>query len=169
MDDNASALHLLDGRTVQVRPIVAADSDALVRFHEGLTVETARLRFFAVHPHLTLAEIDRFIHVDHHDREALVALDGSDIVAVGRYDRLPGTGDAEVAFVVADSWQGYGAGTQLLKRLAVLARADGIKRLVADTLSENYRMRDVFRHSGMVSSSTSDCGVVHVGLDLTQG
>lgn len=53
------------------------------------------------------------------NREALVALDGANIVAIGRYDRLPGTDDAEVAFVVADSWQGDGAGAELLKRLRI--------------------------------------------------
>lgn len=164
--DDAGAIRLLDGRTVRVRLISASDGEALVRFHEGLTMETARLRFFAVHPHLTPTEVDRFTHVDHHDREALVALAGTEIVAVGRYDRLPGTDDAEVAFVVADGWQGHGAGTKLLKQLADRARSDGIKRLVADTLSENHRMRDVFHHCGLASTATHEDGVVHVILDL---
>ena len=77
----------------------------------GLTNETTRLRFFIPHPHLTPGEVERFTHVDHHEREALVALDGPDLIAVGRFDRLPGTDDAEVAFVVADGWQGQGVGS----------------------------------------------------------
>ena len=47
----------------------------------GLTNETTRLRFFILHPHLTPDEVERFTHVDHHDREALVALDGPDVIA----------------------------------------------------------------------------------------
>jgi GNAT superfamily N-acetyltransferase len=159
-------VQLLDGRTVGIRPISPSDREALVQFHEGLTSETTRLRFFILHPHLMPREVERFTHVDHHDREALVALDGPDIIAVGRFDRLPGTDDAEVAFVVADGWQGHGVGTHLIEQLARRARTEGVTRFVADTLGENYRMRDVFRHSGLMASSQTDAGVVHVVLNL---
>jgi GNAT superfamily N-acetyltransferase len=166
VDDRPGAVQLLDGRTVGIRPISASDGEALVRFHEGLTDETTRLRFFALHPHLALKEVERFTHVDHHDREALVLVDGPDIVAVGRYDCIPGTSDAEVAFVVADDWQGHGAGTHLLEQLVQRARGQGVKRLVADTLGENRRMRDVLRHSGPMVFSATGAGVVRVMVDL---
>ena len=45
----------------------------------------------------------------------------SDIVAVGRYDRIPGTDAAEVAFVVDDAHQGRGIGSVLLEHLAAIA------------------------------------------------
>ena len=160
------AVQLLDGRTVRIRPISPSDGDALVQFHEGLTNETTRLRFFIPHPHLTPGEVERFTHVDHHEREALVALDGPDLIAVGRFDRLPGTDDAEVAFVVADGWQGHGVGSHLLEQLAHRARTEGITRFVADTLGENHRMREVFRRSGLLVESETQAGVVHVVLDL---
>jgi GNAT superfamily N-acetyltransferase len=166
MDDDSVPVELLDGRCVRIRPISAADGAALVRFHEGLTRETTRLRFFAVHPELSAGEIEHFTHVDHRDREALVALDGPDIIAVGRFDRAPGTDHAEVAFVVADEWQDHGVGTCLLRQLTVRARASGITGFVADTLEENYRMRDLIRHSGLMGTSTVECGVVRVAMDL---
>jgi GNAT superfamily N-acetyltransferase len=137
-----------------------------VRFHEGLSLETTRLRFFGIHPHLTKSEVDRFTQVDHQEREGLVVLDSQDIIGVGRYDRSPGGTDAEVAFVVADSWQGLGIATILLAELVRRARPQGIDHFVADTLSENHHMQDVLRHSGLIASSTWDCGVVHVVLDL---
>src|SRR5215831_10237001 len=61
---------LSDGRVVQVRPIDASDAERLFRFHESLSPETTRLRFFAIHPYLSAAEVERFSTVDHHDREA---------------------------------------------------------------------------------------------------
>jgi GNAT superfamily N-acetyltransferase len=164
--DELIAVELLDGTTVHLRPILSTDADALVDFHEGLTNETTRLRFFALHPHLTNGEIETFTQVDHGDREALVALDGTQIIAVGRYDRTPGTDEAEVAFVVADSWQGDGIGTHLLEQLSHRARAAGITGLFAETLSENRRMRDVFNRSGRVVASETHSGEVHVVLDL---
>ena len=162
-------MRLLDDRTIHIRPIAATDGAALVAFHDGLTDETTRLRFFGVHRHLSQPEVQRFTHVDHHEREALVALDGADIVAVGRYERLPDSQDAELAFVVGDAWQGHGAGPQLLEQLVERARSEGLRRLVADTLGENRRMRAVFARSGLVSGSSSNGGVVHVVLDLTPG
>jgi RimJ/RimL family protein N-acetyltransferase len=154
------------GRTLRVRPITRSDADALVRFHEQLTGETTRLRFFSTHPHLSPKEVEGFTRVDHVDREALVALDGFQIVAVGRYDRLRDQREAEVAFVVSDAWQGHGVGTLLLERLARRARAAGIHRFVADTLDENHRMRQLFRRSGPMTGTADGAGVIRVVLDL---
>ncbi len=154
-------------RKIRVRPMAVTDGIALATFHDGLTDETTRLRFFAVHRSLSPGELERFTHVDHHDREALVALDGAAIVGVGRYDRLPGTDDAEVAFVVGDAWQGDGVGSRLLAHLVRRGRAEGLRAFLADTLLENRRMREVFAHSGLVTGSASDGGVVQVVLDLT--
>jgi len=162
-------VELLDGTTVHIRPISPSDRDALVHFHEGLTSETTRMRFFLFHPHLTPDELERFTHVNHDDREALVALHGGDIVAVARFDRTPGTDDAEAAFVTADAWQGIGLGTQLLEQLADRARAEGVTRFSADTLGENHRMLGVFRRSGLMVDSDTHAGVVHVVLDLRLG
>ncbi len=157
---------LRDGTAVTIRPMEASDAEALVGFHDSLSGETIRRRFFNVHPHLTVAEVARFTTVDHVDREALVmSVDGA-LIAVGRLDREPGTERAEVAFVVRDDWQGRGAGTLLLERLIDWARRRGLRRLVADTLSENRRMVDVFQRSGLVTTTRYDQGVLHLTLTL---
>src|SRR5688572_12420192 len=96
--------HLRDGTAVTVRPISTSDDERLVRFHESLSAESTRMRFFSVHPHLSSHETVRFTDVDHYDREAWVALVGDDIIGVGRYERLANPQDAEIAFVVADRW-----------------------------------------------------------------
>jgi RimJ/RimL family protein N-acetyltransferase len=162
-------VQLLDETTVHIRPISPSDRDALVHFHEGLTSETTRMRFFLFHPHLTPDELERFTQVDHRDREALVALDGSDIIAVARFDRMPGTDEAEIAFVTADARQGNGVGTLLLEQLTDRARTEGVTRFTADTLGENHRMLGVFRRSGLLVESDIQAGVVHVVLDLRLG
>ncbi len=130
-------------------------------------METTRLRYFSPHPHLSRDELARFTTVDHHDREALVMWSGGAIIAVGRYDRAPGRPEAEVAFVVRDDQQGHGAATILLFRLAERAREEGITRFAADTLTDNRRMVEVFHHTGWVTSSRIDCGVLHLVMDIT--
>src|SRR5690349_12316761 len=92
---------LADGRVVQIRPIEPADAPRLVAFHEALSPETTRYRFFTVHPRLSESELERFTHVDHHSREALIALLDGALVGVARYIQVEGTTEAEVAFVVS--------------------------------------------------------------------
>ena len=93
------------------------------------------------------------------------AVDGLEIIAVGRFERLPGTQDAEVAFVVADGWQGHGVGTNLLAQLAERGRKASADLLLT-RLGENHRMIAIFRHSGLIVESNIEAGVVHVVLSL---
>jgi len=167
-EQGAVAVPLPGGETISIRAISDTDGDALNRFHERLSGETTRLRFFMMHPHLSAIEVEHFTHVDHRQRDALVALDGADVIGVGRFERLPNSDHAEVAFVVDDPWQGHGVASQLLRLLVERARAEGITRFVADTLGENHRMRAVFRRSGLATESTVHAGVIHVALQLPE-
>ncbi|MDQ1439184.1 MAG: hypothetical protein QOK43_2813 [Acidimicrobiaceae bacterium] len=156
---------LRNGTTVAIRPIASTDADELVRFHESLSPESQRTRFFAMHPHLSAHEVERFTTVDHRDRQAFVALAGSDLVGVGRYDRLDGT-DAEVAFVTRDDHQRLGIATLLFHHLATAAREVGITRFVAETLADNRKMLDLFTRTGLVSERTYGHGVVELKMPL---
>ena len=114
------------------------------------------------------AEVTRFTTVDHLRREALVVLDGTGaIVAVGRFDILDGTPRvAEVAFVVADSWQHRGVGAALFTRLAARAREVGVDVLVAETLAGNRAMRTVFRHAAGAVTERFEDGIVTVSIPI---
>jgi GNAT superfamily N-acetyltransferase len=161
-----ASITLADGTSVRLEPMRAEDEGRLLRFHETLSPETTRLRFFTFHRHLSEDELHRFTHVDHRDREAMLAVVDGEIIGVARFDRLPGTADAEVAFVVADAWQGRGVGTVLLGGLVGRAREVGVTRFVADTLSGNWRMLNVFSHSGLPMTQAWDPDLVRVTLRL---
>ena len=149
-----------------MRPIRPEDSTRLMKFHEGLSSQSVYRRFFYMHPHLTSAEIERFTHVDYVDRLALVVVDGERLVAVGRYERIPETSEAEVAFVVADEFQHHGIGTLLLEHLADAAVTRGIATFVAQTLTENHDMLDVFMKSGFTVITSSDYGTVNLRFSI---
>jgi len=158
-----------DGTTVAIVAMLAGDAERLVRFHRTLSPETTHRRFFSVHPELSAQEVQHFTHVDHIDREALVAIHDGEIVGVARFERLSSGGDvAEVAFVVADSWQGRGLGTLLFARLWAVARARGIHRLTADVLRDNTAMLTVFRHAGLEVAEHGEREVVHVSLTVSE-
>jgi len=88
------------------------------------------------------------------------------LVAVGRYDRHPGTSEAEVAFVVADDYQHLGLGTLLLEHLVRAARRRGISVFEASVLVENREMLDVFRNSGYPFVTTSATGIVSARMSI---
>jgi acetyl coenzyme A synthetase (ADP forming)-like protein len=157
---------LADGSTAHVRDICAADADGLRRFHASLSTQSIVMRFFGPHPVLADKEVERFTNVDCVDRVALVVERAGQMVAVARYDRSVGSDEAEVAFVVQDEFQGRGLATILLEHLASVARHHGIRRFIADTLSENSRMLGVFRDAGFARKYSRASEVVQVVLDI---
>ncbi|MCW2600837.1 MAG: CoA-binding domain protein [Frankiales bacterium] len=139
---------LADGGTVHLRPISPDDADRLRAMHSRLSPDTVYMRFFSMVRTLPAREVERFTHVDHDDRVAFIALLRDEMVAVARYDRSPGTADAEVAVVVEDAHQGRGLGPLLLEHLAAAGEERGIERFVANVLPANRRMLEVFRSAG---------------------
>jgi GNAT superfamily N-acetyltransferase len=154
------------GLMVHLRPIRSNDGDGLSELHGTLSARSVYRRFFFVHPVLSPAEIDRFTHIDYVNRLALVVEEGTRLIGVGRYERLPGTSEAEVAFVVADADQHLGLGTALLEHLTIAAWKSGITAFVAQTLAENHDMLGVFMHSGFPVTSTTEYGTVSVRFPI---
>lgn len=140
---------LLDGRRALIRPIYHTDKDALCAFFDRLSLETRFLRFHCAKAAMTEEELEFYCKVDYNGSFVLVAeiTQGrcTDIVGVGRYDRLSCLDRAEVAFVVEDKEQGKGIGTQLLKKMALIARERGITTFVAELVRYNVVMLDIFR------------------------
>jgi GNAT superfamily N-acetyltransferase len=159
---------LSDGGTAHVRPIVPEDAEALRLFHTRLSKETVYNRFFAYRPQLSDTDVARFTQVDHDERVALVATLHDDLIGVVRFDRLEGTGDAEVAFVVQDDQQGRGLGAVLLEHLAAAARERGVERFVADVLPTNRAMLTVFRSAGYEVSRDLAEGYVELAFPIRQ-
>ena len=156
---------LPDGTRLLVRPLSPGDGDALRAFHLGLSPQTVYSRFFYARGPLTDAEVAYFTHVDQRSRVALAAMVEGELIGVARYDRLPGTTDAEAACVVTDAWQGRGVGTLLLARLAGIARRSGVRRFVAETLLSNSRLLRLLAELAPIRTSV-DSGLAHIQLDL---
>ncbi len=160
---------LRDGTPVRLRPIRPEDAGALTSFHDHLSSQTVYRRFFSAHPHLTGAEVERFTNVDYVDRLAFVVEIGAGLIGVGRYERNPGTAEAEVAFVVADDHQHRGVGTLLLERLADVAWNNGIGEFVAQTLADNREMVGVLVASGFPVRTSSEHGTVSARFSIAPG
>ena len=133
------------------------------------STQSLRRRFFVPKKVFSEQELAFFLNIDFENHVALVAQideDGSPtIVAGGRYIVVQ-PGQAEIAFVVVDAYQGQGIGTILMRHLAVLACDAGLNELIAEVLPENTAMLKVFGKFGFRPSSKREPQVRHLTMRL---
>ncbi|MBV9944602.1 MAG: GNAT family N-acetyltransferase [Solirubrobacterales bacterium] len=135
---DAEPARLRDGAALLIRPITPDDRELLRSGFEQLSERSRYMRFQTPLPRLTSQQLSYLTEVDHHDHEALLALDPTTDRAVGvaRFIRV-NDGVAECAVVVADDWQGRGVATELLDRLVERAGEEDVDRFTALVLAEN--------------------------------
>jgi acetyl coenzyme A synthetase (ADP forming)-like protein len=153
---------LRDGSTVRVRSMASDDEPGLLALFQSLTDESRWFRFFTPAQGSALAaEAHREANLDH--TFALVAVSGPEQMIVGHafYAALD-ENRAEVAFTIADDFQGRGLGTILLGQLAEVASANGIQVFEAEVVASNHAMLHVFRDSGFPIEVGAVAGQLHV-------
>ena len=140
---------LRDGSTVMIRPVRPVDAQLLADGFARLSARSRRLRFLTPKTELSPAELRYFTDVDHHDHEALGALNHADGRGVGiaRYVRdADDPQAAEIAVTIIDDWQGRGLGTELVAQLSERARAEGIRRFTALVAAGNPATAGLLRN-----------------------
>jgi acetyl coenzyme A synthetase (ADP forming)-like protein len=141
---------LKDGSTIHVRPLKPEDGGRLLELLRSLSAESRAFRFFGTTSDSALAAYaGRAVEVDYARRFGLIATVGDSERVVGHatYDSTK-DGRAEVAFAVADEYQGRGLGTILLGHLAEIASAHHIRVFEAFVMPENRQMSEVFKTAG---------------------
>jgi RimJ/RimL family protein N-acetyltransferase len=144
-------VELRDGSHVLVRQVHSDDVPLLEEGFSRLSAESRRLRFLTDKPRLSPAELRYFTDIDHHDHEALGARDAADGRGLGiaRFIRDPDNPEvAEVAIAVVDDWQQRGLGSELLHRLFVRAREEGIRRFTALVDEDNEAVTALMKSVG---------------------
>jgi ribosomal protein S18 acetylase RimI-like enzyme len=133
-DHGSMQTRYIDGLTI--RALRDGDTDTVGALFERLGPRSRERRFCGAKPHLRTTELASLarVDVDHHVLVAYVDMD-PEPAGMARLVRDGGT--ADVAFEVADAYQGRGIGTVLARELAADARAAGITRLVATVCGDN--------------------------------
>ena len=171
LEQYRTVVTLRDGSALLLRPIRPEDEDRLLALFYRFSSHTVYLRFHHVLTHMSREEVAHFCAVDYDNSMALVGTVGEgneeEIIAVGRYARLPRGDAAEVAFVVEDARQGKGIGTHLLEQLAEIARKKGIGFFEAEILAGNQEMVKVLTDSGFRLDKKLEQGIYRMVLDLT--
>jgi ribosomal protein S18 acetylase RimI-like enzyme len=148
------ALDLQHGLTIFVRPLAAGDVATVAAVFDRLGPESRRRRFNAAKPCLTDADLEQLARIDgeHH---ALVASVAGDAGPAGFAQLVrTGRGTAEIAFVVADTYQHRGIGSALTRMLLDDARAAGITEITAQASGENHAALALIRRSARILEIT---------------
>lgn len=147
-----------------LRLLEPTDGDLICSFYRRLSAESVYRRFLApVRPSEML--LRRLLNVDHCRREALIALDAEGIAGVVRF-APSGESTTDVAIVIADAWQRKGLGTMLMKRLAHIARARGIRKFQATMLADNRGAQLFLRHFAPQTTFKFIDGVIEAEVPL---
>jgi CRP-like cAMP-binding protein len=160
-------VRLRDRTELFLRPVLPGDKERTVHGPVLFSGETLYRRFQTTRMP-TASLMTYLFEVDYVDHFVWVLTDGTDgpVVADARFVRdVADPTEAEVAFIVADDFQGRGIGTFLMDALAVAARGDGVKRFTARVLTENYPMRKILDRYG-AQWHRDDQGVVTTVIDV---
>jgi protein lysine acetyltransferase len=154
-----------DGTHLMLRPVLPGDRERTVHGHVQFSSETLYRRFMSARVP-TPALMHYLAEVDYVDHFVWVVTDGTDPVADARFVRDESDRTiAEIAFTVADAYQGRGIGTFLIGALSIAARVNGVERFSARMLSDNVPMRVIMDHYGAVWQR-EDVGVITTVIDV---
>lgn len=163
------------GDLVEIRPIRPEDEPLLVKFHQTLSEQSVRFRYFAAMKFDQRVMHERLLRVcfNDYDREMALVVEHRDektnereIVAVGRLSRIPGINQAEFAMLVNDLWQNKGLGKKLLSMLLQVARDEKVGTVSADILPENTQMQRICEKLGFSLQRDLEEGTVKAAIAL---
>jgi protein lysine acetyltransferase len=160
-------VQMRDGTELHLRPVLPGDNERTSKGPVEFSSETLYRRFQSMR-RPTSSLMRYLFEVDYVDHFVWVMTDGADgpVVADARFVRDETNPSlAEVAFTVADAYQGRGVGSFLMDVVAVTAWYDGIRFFSARVLTDNLPMRTILDRFGAVWHR-DDLGVVTTVVDI---
>ena len=163
-------LKLGDGTAVFVRPVRPEDESLFQTFFAGVTQEDLRLRFFAPLKEFSHPFIARLTQIDYARAMAFIAIGEASGEMLGGV-RLHANSDydkGEYAILVRSDLKGHGLGWLLMQLLIEYARAEGIRTIEGQVLSENITMLNMCRELGFeISHDPDDAALCDAKLSLS--
>lgn len=161
---------LPDGGNILLRPIKPEDEPLWLEMIGNCSRESlySRFRYFF---HWETHEVaTRYCYIDY-DREIAIVAEiinegKRELIGVGRLIADPDHETVEYAILIVDAWQQKDLGNILTDYCLEIAKTWKLKRLVAQTTTDNNRMISVFRKRGFGISNNESDGTVDVVKQL---
>jgi acetyltransferase len=162
-------LSLGDGTAVFIRPIRPEDEQLYEQFFAGVTHSDLRLRFFSMVKSFSHTFIARFTQIDYARAMAFIAIEESTghMLGVVRLHANATYESGEYAILVRSDLKGRGLGWILMQTLIEYARAEGLRTIEGQVLTENVTMLSMCRELGFhVASEPNDISMCNVKLSI---
>jgi acetyltransferase len=143
---------LRDGRTVLLRPIKPEDEPMWLEMFQNFSEESIRYRFFQIIKDTPHEVRVRYCNIDY-DRELGIVAELTEdgrrrILGVVRLITEPDGKNGEIAFIVADPWQGLGLGSKMLDFMIEICKDKKLETIYGVMLPDNYRAINLMRKMG---------------------
>jgi acetyltransferase len=163
------------GNATTIRPIRPEDEPLIVQFHKTLSERSVYFRWLHM---LNLDQrtaherLIRICFIDYEREMALVAEQPDPatgepvILGVARLTKIHNKAEAEFANLVGDPYQGRGIGTELLRELINVGRAEKLERIVGYIHPENQTMQRICQKLGFKKEYLREDSLFKVTLEL---
>jgi acetyltransferase len=162
---------LRDGTAILLRPLRPEDEPLYGPFFARVTEADLRLRFFAPIKEFGHDFVARFTQIDYARAMAFIAVDegSGEMLGVVRLHANPNNDSAEYAVLVRSDLKGRGLGWLLMQKMIDYARAEGLRGIEGQVLSDNVTMLAMCRELGFgVRPDPTSPGIDIVTLRLGQ-
>jgi acetyltransferase len=162
---------LRDGRTVLLRPIKPEDEPLWLEMFRNFSEQSIRYRFFNIIKDTPHEMRVRYCNIDYDREIAIVAELTEDgqrkILGVVRVPIEPDKKTGEIAFIVADPWQGLGLGSKMVDYMIEICKDKGLETIYGVMLPDNYRAIGLMKKMGFTIEYLDD-GTVKATLNLRE-
>lgn len=160
-------IKLRGDKDVILRPIKGEDEPELKVFHEQLSIESIRYRFFTARRNFRHRELALFAQIDYQQEMAFVAFNKEgEILGVVRTwtdaDKL----QAEFSILIGDNAQGLGLGYALMDKMIKYCTRNGTLEMKGTVLSDNRPMLKLAEKLGFRIMRNVEPNVVEIRLPL---
>lgn len=163
---------LKDGTQVTVRPIRAEDEPAHRAFHEQLSPETLRFRYFVNRKSFRHEELAQMTQIDYDREMVFIATQSADneeitlgeVRAWSDADNLR----AEFSLLVRDDQRGLGLGSLLMRRMLDYCKSNGTLQVVGTVLPDNKAMLGLASKMKFQNVFNEKAEVIEIRVDLNE-
>lgn len=160
----------VDGRKIILRPIKPEDEPMWLELLGSCSKESIYSRFRYFFQWASHEVATRFCYIDYNREIAIVAEIEEEgirkLIGVGRLISDPEQHTVEYAVLITDKWQNKDLGGILTDYCLEIAEKWGMKKIYAQTTSDNHRMVSLFKKRGFKILEREDDNTIEVEKDI---